>query len=99
MTFMPAHKATGRAAPGQILNEIGAISSATSATRQELTLKDVINNSLATELTPKPLTLRDSPVRPDVMPPWDVWWHSRPKGFMPKHIEELIKDELDISYD
>ena len=99
MIFMPAHKAIGNMAPGQIRNEVGATASATSVTNQELTLKDVIKNSLATELSPKPLTLKDNAVRPDVMPPWDVWWHSRPKGFMPKHIEELIKDELDISYD
>lgn len=99
MTFMPAHKATGQTAAGQIRNDVGVGGSATSATHQELTLKDVINNSLATELTSRPLTLKDNAVRQDVMPPWDVWWHSRPKGFMPKHIGELIKDELDISYD
>ena len=96
MTFMPTHKATGAMAPGQI--------------RNEFTIADIVANEerrgKAEMSSPPTIFVQPfgsnggfSATPSATMPPWDVWWHSRPKGLIPAHVIQQFKDEAGLGCD
>lgn len=100
MTFMSAQKATGSMAPGQVSyplpDDTPGLVTGASHSQKEVTLKDVIRNSMAIGPTYKSESPVDTTVRPDPRPPWDVWWYSRPLGRIPLHIQSAMMDELRV---